>query len=99
MYTEKRNTRKRRDEKNSDYREVIPLTKEQLQLKLRDKLKNKQTSRLSRVSRDNLMDKLENKIKDSKGKDIIKLKKQIKDLKDIYEKEINNEVDRTIPEY
>ena len=101
--------RKRRDnktkstEKNSDSVDdnnaPTSLTKEQLQAKLRDKLRNKQTSRLSRPARDNLMEKLEDKMKDAKGKDKMKLKKQIKELEDIEDKEMNNEGERTIPSF
>jgi hypothetical protein len=75
------------------------LTKEELRTKLRDKLRLKQTTRLSRASRETIIDKLESKMKNTKGKEKMKLKKQIKELEAFDDQEMNNEGGRTIPEY
>ena len=44
------------------------LTKDELRAKLRDKLRLKQTTRLSRASRETIIDKLESKMKTPKVK-------------------------------
>ena len=88
--------RKRRNNKTNKVSiEQEILTKE----KLREKLREKQTSRLSRHSRENIMEKLEEKIKESNGKDKIKYKKQLRELENIDEKEMQNAYERTIPDY
>jgi hypothetical protein len=75
------------------------LTKDELRAKLRDKLRLKQTIRLSRASRETIIDKLESKMKNAKGKEKMKLKKQMKELEAVDDQEMNNEGGRTIPEY
>lgn len=89
--------RKRR--KNTKQEKDKSLTKEELRTKLRAKLKYKQTARLSRHSRETMMDNIENKLEQVKGKEAIKLKRQLKELENIEEQEMNNEADRTIPDY
>jgi hypothetical protein len=94
-------SRKRRKNKikSNQFVENETLSKEDIRMKLREKLRAKQTARLSRHSRENIIEKLENKMKGAKGKDKIKYKKQIKDLEDVDEKEIQNAYERTIPDY
>ena len=75
------------------------LSKEELRAKLRTKLRSKQTARLSRHSRENMMDNIEIRLKNAKGKEAIKLKRQLKELEAIEEQEMNNEAERTIPDY
>lgn len=89
------------ERKRRDKVDIEPgiLTKEEIRLKLHEKLRSKQKSRLSRHSRENMMEKLEDKIKVSTGKDIIKFKKELKELEIIDEKEIQNSYERTIPNY
>lgn len=87
--------RKRRKNNETD----TNLSKEELRAKLRAKLRSKQTARLSRHSRENMMDNIENRLENAKGKEAIKLKRQLKELVDIEEHEMNNDVERTIPDY
>lgn len=100
----KKAARKRRGNKNTidkniDDDKPAPLTKEQLREKLKNKLRSKQTARLPRQAREIMIEKLESKMKGSSGKEKLQIKKQIKELIDIDEKEMNNEGERTIPEY
>jgi hypothetical protein len=59
----------------------------------------KQTTRLSRAFRETIIDKLESKMKNTKGNEKMKLKKQMKELEAIDDQEMNNEKGRTIPEH
>ena len=45
------------------------------------------------------MDNIENRLENAKGKEAIKLKRQLKELVDIEEHEMNNDAERTIPDY
>ena len=73
--------------------------KDILKEKLRLKLRNKKTSRLSRPARELMMDKIEEKMEKAKGKELIRLKRELRELEDIEDKEMNNEAERTIPNY
>lgn len=90
-----RKRRSSKEEKDSS----LTLTKEELRNKLRDKLHLKQTSRLSRHARDTMAETIETRLENAKGKEEIKLKRQLHQLEDIEEKEILNENKRTIPDY
>lgn len=95
------NSTNKYDRKNRNKVEIKPdiLSKEEIRAKLREKLRSKQTARLSRHSRENIMEKLEDRIERATGKDKIKFKKQLKELEIIEEKEIQNAYERTIPDY
>ena len=81
-------------------KETLPQKeKDILKEKLRLKLRNKKTSRLSRPARELMMDKIEEKMEKAKGKELIRLKRELRELEDIEDKEMNNEAERTIPNY
>ena len=75
--------RKRRNKTST----VKIISKEELKKKLAEKLRAKKNSRLSQFSRDILIDKLEDKMKNAKGKDKISYRDQIEELIEIEDKE------------
>lgn len=99
----KKTARKRRNKDKKPILDTVKentiLSKDQLKQKLKDKLKLKQTARLSRYSREIMIEKLEDKVVNATGKEKLALKKQIKNLEDIEDKELSNENGRTIPDY
>ena len=79
--------------------EKIKSDKEKLREKLKNKLLLKQTTRLSRVARENIMEKLDKKIVSSKGKEKRKYKDRLRSLEKFEDNELDNEYNRTIPDY
>ena len=73
--------------------------KEKLHEKLKNKLLLKQTTRISRVARENIMEKLDKKIVSSKGKEKRKYKDRLHSLEKFEDNELENEYNRTIPDY
>ena len=87
----KRKPRKRQEENS------VP--KEDLKLKLKQKLKEKQLERTSRFVRDNRMDKIEEKLEESKNfAERKKLEDELALLEKIQEKELNS-FSGDFPEY
>ena len=79
--------------------EKIKSDKEKLHEKLKNKLLLKQTTRISRVARENIMEKLDKKIVSSKGKEKRKYKDRLHSLEKFEDNELENEYNRTIPDY
>ena len=85
--------------KSCEKTDQISCKKSELLEKLHQKLRSKQTSRLSRTVRERMIDNLEKQIenKNIKGKDLLKLKKRLHELEEIDEREYENEINRSIP--
>lgn len=89
---------RRKPNKESRSKEPVEDQKEDLRAKLREKLRTSQLVRKSRFARENRMDKLEEKLENSKNPDERRrLKKEIGLLEEVFEKEENFSGD--YPEY
>jgi hypothetical protein len=85
----------------------IPMTEEEkkynkelLKKKLKEKLNIKKTQRMSRISRENKMDKLEERLKSVKTKrEKRDIEKQLNILEDVEDRDIDNMMNQTYPEY